>query len=450
MRPSIILLFLIFALALLVSVGGVTTSAETSTIQGTPDDTPGVYIFTAGLDESTPGACDGTPTGAPTADIMLDGLIYDIIEFSGDQPEEYLSHTPGMGDETPGGLIDTTDTQVTTGLTAIDDFGDITNGGDDDANLDLGTGGSFLTGLRSPYLAIKADGIISDGILGGPARATSAAEADAYLGGMELFILEDGELSGLELELMTPFNRYVINISDFQVNPGTMNGADDILYGIDLDSIPDWDGTYLTRYRITDDGIMQDLVNTCTNTGGMDVSVEIDAILTRKSATVEIIFGSITGNVSEDITSDTIGELPMEGINLYLFGPTGQPVLDDNGNLVTATTDSDGNYIFPDLFPADYTVIEVQPSTYLDVFENEGGDDGDHPDNLILNNIQVTVDPGEEDSGNDFVERLASFTAISVSNIETEPIQNRSRLGLFTILLLVLTTAVLKKGSTIP
>ncbi|NES07508.1 MAG: PPXXXP-CTERM sorting domain-containing protein, partial [Okeania sp. SIO2F4] len=40
------------------------------------------------------------------------------------------------------------------------------------------------------------------------------------------------------------------------------------------------------------------------------------------------------------------------------------------------------------------------------VSEVDGGDDSDNPDNGIDNNIPVTVDPGEADTGNDFVDRL--------------------------------------------
>lgn len=419
----------------------VPTSAES--IQGIPDDTPGAFIFTAGVDETTPDLCNGTPSIAPTVNIMQDGLDFDILEFAGDTPAEVLGFTAGTTDESPMGQIDTTEGQINIGLTAIDDFGDISNGDDDNANLDLGTGGEFITSLREPYLAIPADGILSDGVLGGLTfTSTSASVADSNLGGMELFILEDGEMSGFQLELFTPFSTYIFNFDDFQVNPGTINGADDILYGIDLDAIPDWDGTYLTRIKMIDDGITQVMTDSCDGTGSMDTSLEIDAILTRKTVTFEIIYGSITGNVSEDTTFDTIGENPLVGITLQLFGPTGQPVLDNNGDPITTVTDADGNYIFSDVYPADYTVVELQPGAYLDVFEIEGGDDGDHPDNGILNSIQVTVDSGEQDTGNNFVERLASYTTVSIDHMETKP-QQTTILAIVTVgLLLTLTVAL--------
>ncbi len=110
--------------------------------------------------------------------------------------------------------------------------------------------------------------------------------------------------------------------------------------------------------------------------------------------------GAITGNVTEDTDNDGTGDVPMEDIVILL--------LDENGTLVdSTTTDENGDFIFPEVIPGDYTVVEVQPEGYDDVTEFDGGDDGDHPDNGITNSIPVTVSDDETDTGNDFVEEVA-------------------------------------------
>ena len=59
----------------------------------------------------------------------------------------------------------------------------------------------------------------------------------------------------------------------------------------------------------------------------------------------------------------------------------------------------------------DYVAVETQPTDYLDVSENEGGSDNDKPDNGIINSIAGTVDIGETDLHNDFVEeQLGSWS----------------------------------------
>ncbi|HBY76278.1 MAG TPA: hypothetical protein DEG47_04555, partial [Cyanobacteria bacterium UBA11148] len=73
--------------------------------------------------------------------------------------------------------------------------------------------------------------------------------------------------------------------------------------------------------------------------------------------------------------------------------------------------DANGNYSFNNVKPGDYNVIQTNLPGYTDVSEVDGGSDGDNPNNGIVNNIPVTVDPGETDSGNNFVdERRGAIT----------------------------------------
>ena len=57
----------------------------------------------------------------------------------------------------------------------------------------------------------------------------------------------------------------------------------------------------------------------------------------------------------------------------------------------TTTTNANGDYIFNNVMPGEYTVVESQPTDYVDVSEVEGGTDGDNPDDGVINSIAVTV-----------------------------------------------------------
>lgn len=121
--------------------------------------------------------------------------------------------------------------------------------------------------------------------------------------------------------------------------------------------------------------------------------------------------GAISGTITADTDGDGVGNTPIANVVLELLDSSGNPVLDSNGNAITVTTDANGDFLFDNVVPGDYTVVERQPAGYADVSEAEGGADGDHPDNGVLNSIDVTVEAGETDAGNDFVEE--QFGAIS-------------------------------------
>ena len=70
------------------------------------------------------------------------------------------------------------------------------------------------------------------------------------------------------------------------------------------------------------------------------------------------------------------GDKMIGGVTLTLGDASGEPILDANGNKITATTDSDGHYIFENLFPGTYTVMESQPDQYDDGLDTPGSKDG--------------------------------------------------------------------------
>ncbi|MEY2857957.1 MAG: hypothetical protein RLZZ74_2269, partial [Cyanobacteriota bacterium] len=114
---------------------------------------------------------------------------------------------------------------------------------------------------------------------------------------------------------------------------------------------------------------------------------------------VEVKLGSLSGSVAQDTDRNGLGDTSVEGVTLSLLDASGNPVKDGAGSPVTTTTDADGNYIFKDLTPGDYTVVETQPTGFGNVSEQEGGADDDQPDNSVINSIKATVAPGENDKG---------------------------------------------------
>ncbi len=236
------------------------------TIPGTQDDTFGVWLFSAGTT---------VPGGAPTDDIIESAIYYNLLDYIGDSLGEVYDFDWGPSEPTPG-TEDTTLPEVIEGLSAIDDFGMIADKADDPANFDTGSEGYFEGGFDlANGQRIYADGIEADGVIG-PNGATNAQEAEEAIEGYEIFIFEDAELSGMIITLSNKLGLSItISLDDFQVNPPTPNNADDTMIAIDLDNMTDFDGTYIDKIRIQDDGIAQPY------TGPGDTTLEIDAIATR-------------------------------------------------------------------------------------------------------------------------------------------------------------------------
>ncbi|MBJ7899548.1 MAG: hypothetical protein GC158_06440 [Cyanobacteria bacterium RI_101] len=97
--------------------------------------------------------------------------------------------------------------------------------------------------------------------------------------------------------------------------------------------------------------------------------------------------GSISGAVLEDIDNDGIGDSGIAGVTVGLLF---------NGAIIaTQATDELGNYLFADFDPGVYVVQQINLPGYSDVSDSDGGD---------LNEITVTLAPGQINSGNDFID----------------------------------------------
>jgi len=108
--------------------------------------------------------------------------------------------------------------------------------------------------------------------------------------------------------------------------------------------------------------------------------------------------GTISGTVSEDNGDEP--NTPLEGVEVTL--------LDENGDEVgTVTSDESGDYTFEGVEPGDYTLVESDPDGYFDVSDqDETPEDATDGDPTVDDTIDVTVDAGEDDEDNNFVEEL--------------------------------------------
>ena len=149
-------------------------------------------------------------------------------------------------------------------------------------------------------------------------------------------------------------------------------------------------------------------------TGGAATSGGIDTINFSHAC------GSLSGNVSQDTNNDGNGDTNLANVTLELFtDPNGDGDPADGVSVGTVVTDANGNYVFNNLVPGDYVVIETQPSGLLNVSENEGGSDDDQNGPTPVNTISATVDIGENDVDNDFVEIAAGAWTGNVSQDTT-------------------------------
>lgn len=117
-------------------------------------------------------------------------------------------------------------------------------------------------------------------------------------------------------------------------------------------------------------------------TSGQTGVISLIAGETNRSVDAGIYCPSRLGDqVWEDLNADGIqdglnqtgGEPGFPGIGVKLLDCSGNPVLDGNNDPITATTNSDGSYIFSPLPPGQYIVEFAKPANYQFSPKNSGG-----------------------------------------------------------------------------
>jgi uncharacterized surface anchored protein len=165
----------------------------------------------------------------------------------------------------------------------------------------------------------------------------------------------------------------------------------------DFDTIPDGD-------TADSDKTTDNIIGVTIKPGESDVGNDF----------VDTNNGSISGSVKDD------DGLPLIAIPLLLKAPDGSVV-------ATTTTDSNGEYIFADVEPGNYTIVETNnPSYPVDISDNDSSPDGDAGDAVttVDNSIGVTVLSGEKDTGNDFVDSNKGSITGTVKDDGDAPLGN--------------------------
>jgi len=139
---------------------------------------------------------------------------------------------------------------------------------------------------------------------------------------------------------------------------------------------------------------------------------------------IEEQVGTISGVVTEDTDADDEGDAPLAGVEIKLLDNNGNQAVDQTGALVpNAFTAGDGSYSFTNLPTGDYFVMEIQPTGYATVDDEDTSDDDatDANDMSFMDNmIPVDLAPGEDDENNDFVEELVG----TITGMVSEDIDN--------------------------
>ena len=104
-----------------------------------------------------------------------------------------------------------------------------------------------------------------------------------------------------------------------------------------------------------------------TNTATIEKQDQIGDKTTDNTSSADLTAGyTIAGKFYNDADasfSSSDSEAPYAGVTVALLKKDGTPVLDKDGNPVTAVTDADGKYSFPGLALGEYTVSVVDPTS---------------------------------------------------------------------------------------
>ena len=131
--------------------------------------------------------------------------------------------------------------------------------------------------------------------------------------------------------------------------------------------------------------------------------------------------GLISGSVFEDFDGDEVPDAAegIVGVTISLWlDEDADGEADDGGFVSDTVTTETGYYVFPSVVPGNYVIIESHPAGYESVKDFDATNDGDDvPNTNTLNDtIPVTVDNGEEDNHNYFIETTLCSRVVTNDN----------------------------------
>jgi large repetitive protein len=143
--------------------------------------------------------------------------------------------------------------------------------------------------------------------------------------------------------------------------------------------------------------------------------------------------GSLVGKVYRDDNNDGIrdgSEFGIAGVTVTLTGtgPTGAAITP-----ITATTDANGNYSFPDLLSGNYTITETQPVNYSDGKDTNGTP---APTGTVTNDsfVSIPLTPGSNGTGYLFGERGTAISGVVYNDQDKNNSQQPGEPGLGNVL----------------
>ena len=160
----------------------------------------------------------------------------------------------------------------------------------------------------------------------------------------------------------------------------------------------------ISDFDADEDGDAADSDTATDNTIGVTLQPNEDDL---ENNFVDSNLGSIAGNVTCMEEGNTMS--PLSGVTIDLLGS-----VDVTDVLASTLTDDYGKYSFPDIPPGTYFVREVNseecPNSVSDQDEDpdDDGPDETDSDTTVDDLIGVTVNPGESDTGNNFVDGNAA------------------------------------------
>jgi len=157
------------------------------------------------------------------------------------------------------------------------------------------------------------------------------------------------------------------------------------------------------------------------------MSCEKDSVVTSSSTPVATN-QSVSGTAFFDLSGDGIGEEPMRsefvflGDSLTLSTTLNDSLLIINPEVLWTRVDSEGNYIFEGVAPAENQVLMILPdSRFSNLVGVDNIEDGDINETLRNELIQISIEEDETDDGNDFV-AYKPLPAIIVSGYVLEDV----------------------------